>query len=236
MNPASPATPVVPSSSVRAAIRQVLGATVALLLLSPAQAQDSPAPESAQAEEATGLEEIVVTARKRDEALLDTPLSVQAFTSKDIESAGLRNLEDVAALTAGMNFQKLGNSQSGRYNSAIRFRGLELLVTTPTNQTGSLFVDGVYILGGAASLQFTDIERIEVIRGPQAAYFGRGTFGGAINYVTADPASDFRGRVGLDYSPNFGSTGVTASVEGPLLGDTLSGRLSIASNKRGAMF
>ncbi len=73
MNPASPATPVAPSSSVRAAIRQALGATVALLLLSPAQAQDSPAPESAQAEEATGLEEIVVTARKRDEALLDTP-------------------------------------------------------------------------------------------------------------------------------------------------------------------
>lgn len=235
VNPASQATPVASPSSVRAAIRQALGITVALLLLSPAQAQDSAAPQSAPAEQAAGLEEIVVTARKRDEALLDTPLSVQAFTSKDIESAGLRNLEDVAALTAGMNFQKLGNSQSGRYNSAIRFRGLELLVTTPTSQTGSLFVDGVYILGGAASLQFTDIERIEVIRGPQAAYFGRGTFGGAINYVTADPASDFRGRVGLDYSPNFGSTGVTASVEGPL-GETLSGRLSIASNKRGAMF
>ncbi|HEY0938878.1 MAG TPA: TonB-dependent receptor [Steroidobacter sp.] len=181
------------------------------------------------------LEEITVSARKRDESLLDSPLSVQAFTSQEIESAGLRNLEDVAALTAGMDFQKLGNSQSGRYNSAIRFRGLELQVTTPSSQTGSLFVDGVYILGGAASLQFTDIERIEVIRGPQAAYFGRGTFGGAINYVTADPAREFRGRASLDYSPSFGSTGVTSSVEGPL-GETLSGRLSIASNKRGSMF
>ncbi|HNS26578.1 MAG TPA: TonB-dependent receptor, partial [Steroidobacteraceae bacterium] len=181
------------------------------------------------------LEEIVVSARKRDEALLDTPLSVQAFTADDIESAGLRNLEDVSAMTAGMNFQKLGNSQSGRYNSAVRFRGLELLVTTPTSQTGSLFIDGVNILGGAASMQFTDIERIEVIRGPQAAYFGRGTFGGAINYVTADPASSFRGRASLEYSPNFGSSGISASIEGPL-GDTLSGRLSVASNKRGAMF
>jgi len=181
------------------------------------------------------IEEIVVSARKRDEALLDAPLSVQAFTADDIESAGLRNLEDVSAMTGGMNFQKLGNSQSGRYNSAIRFRGLELLVTTPTNQTGSLFIDGVYILGGAASMQFTDIERIEVIRGPQAAYFGRGTFGGAINYVTADPASSFRGRAGLEYSPNFGSTGIDASIEGPL-GETLSGRLSVSSNKRGAMF
>lgn len=218
---------------IRAAIRLTVGMSAALLLLSPAHAQQ--APENASAAEPAGLEEVIITARKRNEALLDTPLSVQAFTSQDIESAGLRNLEDVAALTAGMNFQKLGNSQSGRYNSAIRFRGLELLVTTPTSQTGSLFVDGVYILGGAASMQFTDVERIEVIRGPQAAYFGRGTFGGAINYVTADPASTFRGRASIDYSPNFGSTGLTSSVEGPL-NDTLSGRLSISSSKRGSMF
>lgn len=231
MQSINPANAVVTSVRVRAAVRQAIGLAAAILLSSPVHAQD----QSAPAADDMALEEIVVTARKRDEALLETPLSVQAFTAKDIESAGLRNLEDVAALTAGMNFQKLGNSQSGRYNSAIRFRGLELLVTTPTSQTGSLFVDGVYILGGAASLQFTDVERIEVIRGPQAAYFGRGTFGGAINYVTADPSSTFRGRVGLDYSPNFGSTGVSSSIEGPL-GDTLSGRLSVVSNKRGAMF
>ncbi|HNS26565.1 MAG TPA: TonB-dependent receptor [Steroidobacteraceae bacterium] len=220
---------------IRAALRQALGVSVALLLLSPAQAQDEPASQNAQAQEANGLAEVVVTARKRDEALLDTPLSVQAFTSEDIASAGLRNLEDVSAMTAGLNFQKLGNSQAGRYNSAIRFRGLELLVTTPTSQTGSLFIDGVYILGGAASMQFTDVERIEVIRGPQAAYFGRGTFGGAINYVTADPASSFGGRTSFEYSPNFGSTGINGSIEGPL-GDTLSGRLSVSSSKRGAMF
>ncbi len=181
------------------------------------------------------LDEILVTARKREESLLETPVSIQAFTSGEIQSAGLRNLEDVAALTAGMNFQKLGNSQSGRYNSAIRFRGLELLVTTPTSQTGSLFVDGVYVLGGAASLEFTDIERIEVIRGPQAAYFGRGTFGGAINYVTADPADSFRGTLGAEYSPNFGSSAFNASIEGPL-SDTFRGRLSASSRTRGAMY
>lgn len=181
------------------------------------------------------LDEILVTARKREESLLEAPVSIQAFTSSEIRAAGLRNLEDVAALTAGMNFQKLGNSQSGRYNSAIRFRGLELLITTPTSQTGSLFVDGVYVLGGAASLEFTDIERIEVIRGPQAAYFGRGTFGGAINYVTADPARSFRGTVGAEYSPNFGSQAFNASIEGPL-SDTFSGRLSVSSRTRGAMY
>jgi len=181
------------------------------------------------------LDEILVTARKREESLLEAPVSIQAFTSGEIQSAGLRNLEDVAALTAGLNFQKLGNSQSGRYNSAIRFRGLELLITTPTTQTGSLFVDGVYVLGGAASLEFTDIERIEVIRGPQAAYFGRGTFGGAINYVTADPSDSFRGSLGAEYSPNFGSSAFNVSVEGPL-SDTLSGRLSASSRTRGAMY
>jgi iron complex outermembrane receptor protein len=202
--------------------------------VTPAAAESTGVPPAA-APTMGDVGEILVTARKREETLLETPVSIQAFTGQEIQSANLRNLEDVAAFTAGMNFQKLGNSQSGRYNSAIRFRGLELLITTPTSQTGSLFVDGVYVLGGAASLQFTDVERIEVIRGPQAAYFGRGTFGGAINYVTSDPADSFRGRVGAEYSPNFGSSAFNASIEGPLA-ETLTGRLSVSSRKRGAMF
>lgn len=181
------------------------------------------------------LTEVVVTARKREESLLTAPLSVQAFTAGDIEAAGLRGLEDVATLTPGLNFQKLGNSQAGRYNTAIRFRGLELLVNTPSSQTGALFVDGISVPGGAGSIGFSDVERIEVIRGPQAAYFGRGTFGGAINYVTVDPADEFRGRISAEYSPNFGSNAYSASVEGPLA-NGLTARLSASSETRGAMF
>ena len=190
----------------------------------------------AQGQEASGgLEEVMVTARKREEGLLEVPVSIQALSASDIQSTNLRNLEDVASFTAGLNFQKLGNSQGGRYNSVIRFRGLEMLITGPSTQTGSLFVDGVRVLGGAASFNFSDIERIEVIRGPQAAYFGRGTFGGAINYVTAEPASQFGGRASAEYSPTFGSNAYNLMVNGPLT-ETLAGRLSLSSRTRGAMF
>lgn len=214
------------------AVRLTLSAAACGVAASPilmttgvAQAQDS----------VSALEEIVVTARKREETLLETPLSIQAFSADDIQAANLRSLEDVAAFSAGMNFEKVGNSQAGRYNSVIRFRGLEMLVTNPTTQTGALFVDGVRIMGGAASFTFNDVERIEVIRGPQAAYFGRGTFGGAINYVTAEPSSEVSGRVSGEYSPTFGSNAYSAMIQGALT-DTLSARLSATSQTRGAAF
>lgn len=211
-----------------AVLSEVLGATAGLMFMAPAPAQ-------AQTAASGALEEVIVTARKRQEVLLDTPLSIQAFTTHDIESANLRNLEDVAAFTAGLSFQKLGNSQGGRYNSVIRFRGLELLTTGPQTQTGSLFVDGVRIAGGAGSITFNDIERIEVIRGPQSAYFGRGTFGGAINYVTLDPRDTFHGRLGAEYSPTYGSDAFNLSVDGPVA-EGLTGRLSMSTRKRGAMW
>ncbi|HEY0941414.1 MAG TPA: TonB-dependent receptor [Steroidobacter sp.] len=199
-----------------------------LLTTSTVQAQERSA-------RAAGLEEVVVTARKREESLLETPLSIQAFSSDEIASANLRNLEDVAAFSSGVSFEKLGNSQGGRYNSVIRFRGLEMLATGPLTQTGALFVDGVRVMGGAGSFAFNDVERIEIIRGPQAAFFGRGTFGGAINYVTAEPSSDFSGRVTAEYSPTFGSNAYGLMVQGPLT-DSLSARLSASSQTRGAMF
>lgn len=181
------------------------------------------------------LEQIVVSARKREESLVDVPVSVQAFTAEEIARRGFLTLQDLVNYSPGMNFQNMGNSQPGRYNTGIRFRGLEGSGSSPSIQTGALFVDSVFILGGAGSVPLNDVARVEIIKGPQAAYFGRGTFGGAINYVSVDPGTEFTGRVSAQYSPSFGSGAFSVSVDGPLL-DSLSGRLTVGSNSKGSMF
>ena len=181
------------------------------------------------------LEELVVTARKREESILDVPLSVQAFTAADLQEAGMLELESLANITPNLDFQNMGNSQPGRYNTAIRFRGMDTSITVPTNQSGAFFVDGVNVLGGASSVSFSDISRIEVIKGPQPVYFGRGTFGGAINYTTVDPSDETGGHVSASYSPTFGSNDITAYIEGAL-SDSLTARVTGFSRTQGAPF
>lgn len=199
-----------------------------------AMAQDGEAqPEATAASSSRST--IIVTARKREETILEAPVSIQAFSNEQLEDAGLLELESVADFTPNLDFQNLGNSQPGRFNTGIRFRGMDSTISTPTNQTGALFVDGINVLGGGSSIDFTDIATIEVIRGPQPVFFGRGTFGGAINYVTADPGDTFGGRVTASYSPNYGSNYLSAYVEGPVM-DGLSARLTGFSRTKGAMY
>lgn len=214
------------------------------ILMAAARAQEErgagadaaePQNSTADSRRAGSLDEVIVSARKREESLVDVPVSVQAFTAADIAERGFLTLQDLITFTPGMNFQNMGNSQPGRYNTGIRFRGLEGAASSPSNQTGALFVDGVFILGGAGSVPLNDVARVEIIKGPQAAYFGRGTFGGAINYVSIDPGREFTGRLSAQHSPNHGSNAFSASLDGPIL-DTLSGRVTVASTSKGAMF
>ena len=157
------------SISVGAALT-VLGA------IAPAYAQES------AKENQLVLEEITVTARKTEERLLEAPVSITAFSAADIEKKGFVNLEDVAKSAPGVQYSQQGGQIPGRYTSAIRFRGMNVNSDSPSLQLGSLFIDGVYVLGGTQSIPYDDVERIEVIKGPQSATYGRSTFGGAINY------------------------------------------------------
>ncbi|MDH3589620.1 MAG: TonB-dependent receptor plug domain-containing protein, partial [Gammaproteobacteria bacterium] len=133
------------------------------------------------------VDEITVTARKREESLQEIPIAINAFTADDITEGGLASLEDISTLSAGFYFFNQGQSQPGRYNTQLRFRGLNQAQFSPSFETGALFIDGIYVLNGGTSLSLMDIERVEVIKGPQSAYFGRNTFGGAVNFITRDP-------------------------------------------------
>jgi len=190
------------------------------------------APVSAQ----PALEEIVVTARKREENLKEIPLSISAFSAADIEKKGFAGLEDIAKAAPGMQYSNQGGQIPGRYTSAIRFRGMNVNSDSPSLQLGSLFVDGVYVLGGTQSIPLDDVERIEVIKGPQSAYFGRNTFGGAVNYITKDPSlTEYKGKASA-LAATYNEFDVSLSHEGPLIEDKLAYRIGTRLYSKGNEF
>lgn len=191
----------------------VLGAITGFMALpaDPAWAQAEPA-----------VQEIIVTARKKAESLQEVPVAITAFTADSIQDAGIRDLYDVAELTPGLSFF---NAQ-GEFLAVPVIRGM-----APTDIFGennaAIFVDGIYV-SGREGLNFSqlDLERIEVVKGPQSALYGRNAFSGAINYVTKAPSDQFGMKAEVTGGSD-GRMGGQASVTGPVLTDQLTGRLSV---------
>lgn len=144
-----------------------------------------------QAEEGLTLEEIVVTARKRSEDLQDTPVSVTALTEAVISDARLFHIRDIENLTPNLNFLVSADGSGSTLQAFIRGVGqFDFAVTTDPGV--GVYVDGVYLARTiGANLEFSDVERIEVLRGPQGTLFGKNTIGGAINIVTRAPTGEF---------------------------------------------
>jgi iron complex outermembrane receptor protein len=172
------------------------------------------------------LEEITVTARKREESVQDIPLSITAFSAEAIEKAAIFDVRDVAKMAPNVTLQTTGGAGTGRFMPNLTFRGLQNVFPTPRSQVGAVFLDGNYVLGGVNAVNTADVERVEVLRGPQNAYFGRNTFAGAINFITKTPGNEFKGTVSASGSTR-GSYDLNASVEGPLIEDKLSARASV---------
>ncbi|MEE4210413.1 MAG: TonB-dependent receptor [Parvularcula sp.] len=168
--------------------RLLLGGTAFIgLLISPAFAQ----PEGAVTEEGTGgLNVIVVTAQKREEGLQDTPIAITAVSGEALQAQGAENIANLQAVTPNLVFDTTA-PVSGVSSGAIVFiRGVGQTDFQLTTDPGvGTYVDGVYIsrsVGGV--LDVLDLERIEVLRGPQGTLFGRNTIGGAINLVSKRPS------------------------------------------------
>ncbi len=177
-------------------------------------------------EGAIALEEIVVTARKVEERLQDVPLAITAFSAADIESASIENLDDVANFTPGMTFSNL----LGEFLPVPVIRGIAPTAVLGRENNAAIFVDGVY-LSGREGLNFSqlDLARIEVVKGPQAAMYGRNSFSGAINFVTARPTDDFQGKAELTLGDN-GRRVISGTLSGPIVEGVLRGRLALINN------
>ena len=160
------------------------------------------APASAQPLSAAALEEVVVTARKQEESLQETPVAVSAFTSEDIERLAARSLDDLARFAPGLSFSKA----FGRATERPVVRGLSNVlagVRFGVEAGAAYFVDGIYYPGALQGINMADVERVEIVKGAQSALFGRNSYSGAINFVTKDIADEPTGAAGL----GFGSDG-----------------------------
>ena len=175
---------------------------------------------------ALAIEEIIVTSRKREETLMSAPVTVTAFGSKEIAEMALDELPDLVNFTPGFHYSEHSVGKGGRFNRRLIFRGMNPRTDRQTRQGATVFIDGAPILG--SEIGSTDnYERIEIIKGPQSAYFGRSTFSGAINAVTKTPSDEWKSRISVE-AANFGTTDISGQIEGPI-SDTLSMRLSARS-------
>ena len=164
-------------------------------------------------------EEMIVTARKKEELLIETPIAVSAFSTSTINDLGLDRIDDIARHTPGFSF----NTGIGRQPTSDRpmIRGLTTVRNGIANASAAtVFIDGVYIGGSSQSTELYNLERVEVLRGPQAALYGRNTYAGVINYVTRGPSDEFTGEVRMT-GAEHDTAGVTGWFSGPLIDDTL---------------
>ncbi|MBK8188272.1 MAG: TonB-dependent receptor [Cellvibrio sp.] len=175
------------------------------------------------AEEAA-LEEILITAQKRVQKLQDVPISVNTLSGEKIEDAGITSIERIADYIPSFNMTQTG------IGTNIAIRGISSGVNQGFEQSAAQFVDGIhYGRSQLARSPFLDIERIEVLRGPQSIIFGKNSTAGAISITTAKPTDDFEGKISALYEPEYGEQDLRLVLSGPF-SDTFSGRLAILSS------
>lgn len=186
---------------------------------------------AAHAQDAGGeiiLEEIIVTARKRMENIQDTPVSVTAFTAASMERLGIEDIADVAKRTPGLQYGDFGDIKL----SPTTLRG----VIGGAGSAGSdpavgYYVDEVFVGQGAgANLDLYDIERVEVLRGPQGTLFGRNTIGGVISLTTKRPTQDPEASFQAQYG-NYDFLRLATSVSGGV-SETVAAKLSVIRERR----
>ncbi|MFO1375909.1 MAG: TonB-dependent receptor [Steroidobacteraceae bacterium] len=193
---------------------------------------DSVAEDNAGA--SVALEEILVTARKREESLDDTPVSITAFTGEAIQRAHIDQLDAIATSTPNMIFDNSTGFSGSNSAAAVYIRGIGQIDFALTTEPGvGIYLDGVYIAQSIGSvLNLVDIERVEVLRGPQGTLFGRNTIGGAVSVTSKLPDEKLHGHVEVT-GGRFNRIDVRGSLNVPL-SDTLYAKVSAASfNRKG---
>lgn len=187
---------------------------------------------SVQAQEAadTGreIEEIVVTAQKREQSLQDVPIVVTTISGQLLQDAGVKDIRDLTVLTPGLTV----TSTSNETFVTARVRGVGTVGDNPGLESSvGVVIDGVYRPRNGVSFgDLGEMSRIEVLKGPQGTLFGKNTSAGVINIITAGPTKDFQAEGEATYG-NYDQWGLTGSVSGPL-SDTVSARLFAGTRQR----
>jgi len=183
---------------------------VAVASVAQAQEATSPAPASAEPE---SVDEIVVTAQRREESLQDVPLVVSAVSEATLEAAGVRDIKDLQVVVPGLIVASTANEVA----TTARVRGVGTVGDNPGLESSvGVTIDGVYRpRNGVAFNDLGELSRIEVLKGPQGTLFGRNTSAGVINVITKAPSFTFAAE-GEFTVGNYGQRGAAVSVTGPL--------------------
>ena len=177
---------------------------------------------------AATLEEVIVTAQKREQNLQDVGVSVTAFTGDQVKKFGFTNSIDVIAQTPNLSF---GTPTGEGNNASLTLRGVGLSDFNDNNEGPvAVYVDEVYVSAlSGVTFQLFDVDRIEVLRGPQGTLYGRNTTGGLVHFLSAKPTDELEGYIELTAAEN-NQFKVEGAISGPLT-DNMQGRLSFAHNE-----
>lgn len=206
-----------------------------LTLTAPAwAAAENPSTQAAASYDSGQIEEVLVSARRRgEERLQDVPVAVSVLSDEDLRKAGIRDLSEVASRTPSFTFgQQIGNQQE----VVIRGIGTLRLTGSAAEPSVGLFIDEVYVgRRGTATPPLFDLERVEVVRGPQGTLYGKNVVGGAVNLISARPGSETAARIAVSYGQfdTFGGRDLwegTGYITGEL-SDALAGRLAVYYRK-----
>jgi len=172
------------------------------------------------------LEEIIVTAQKRAQSLQDVPISVATVSGEQISDIGITGLEELSLYTPNVNINQ------GKASPNLYIRGIGSGTNSGFEQSVGMYIDGVYAgRGPLSNVPITmDLERVEILKGPQGILFGKNTIGGAINITSAKPTDEFESYVEALYEPDHGEEVTAGVVSGPLT-ETLSGRLAVRKER-----
>jgi len=201
-----------------------------LVFAAPVMAED----RSATATEGpTQVSEIVVTAQRREAALAATPLSLTVVAQPLLNDVGVRDIKDLQILTPGL----VVASTSNQTFTTARIRGVGTVGDNPGLESSvGVMIDGVYRpRNGVALGDLGEVERIEVLKGPQPTLFGKNASAGVINVVTAAPSFTPR-MAGEATFGDYGTKGGSVSLTGPLVDEVLAGRLYVAARRRDGLY
>ena len=200
---------------------------VSLLDTTAAMAQDAPATAGSAQPARAGLEEIIVSARKRTESLQDVPVAVSAISPIQLEGNLATDLNKVAELAPQVMIGRGTNGTGG----FLTIRGISSTATDAgLDQSVVVTIDGVPLSRGRViNAAIYDVAQVEILQGPQSLFFGKNSPAGVISVRSADPSSTFEGNVKAGYEFEADERYVEGAVSGPLT-DTLNGRLAFRAS------
>ena len=193
---------------------RIFSCTALLAIAAPAYAQEAPD---------TGRDVVIITAQKRAENIQEVPIAVTAIGGQALQDLGVTDVLDLNALAPSLQIKTDDNAA----NPKIFIRGIGLNDFNPNTASAvAIYTDGVYIGSPLAQLgQFFDLERVEVLRGPQGTLYGRNTTGGAINVISRKPSDEFEADAYVEYG-TYNSVTTEAGVGGPIIPGVLGYRVA----------